>query len=76
MTMNIIKFDVPTFLRVIELARNEVKNDSDLQELVESVVHHSSNKVLTMDHYDDIVKHFKNHGTVDELAQIRKLGGF
>jgi hypothetical protein len=76
MTMNIIKFDVPTFLRIIELARTDVKNDADLQGLVESVVHHSNGKVMTMEDYDQVVKHYKNHGAVDELAQMRKLGGF
>lgn len=32
--------------------------------------------VVTMDHYKTIVNYMKTQGTTDELAQIRKLGGF
>ena len=74
--MDIIKINVPTFLRLIELAREEVKNDTDLHNLSEAVSRISQKQVVTMDHYNEIVSYMKSQGTTDELAQIRKLGGF
>ena len=32
--MDIIKVDVPTFLRLLELAREDVKQDADLHDIV------------------------------------------
>lgn len=74
--MDTIKINVPTFIRLIELAREEVKNDADLHDLAEIVTKISREEVVTMDHYKTIVKYMKTRGTTDELAQIRKLGGF
>lgn len=74
--MDIIKINVPTFIRLIELARENVKNDADLHDMAEIVVKLSETGVVTMDHYNDIVKYMKTQGNTDELAQIRKLGGF
>jgi ferritin len=73
--MDIIKINVPAFIRLIELAREEVKNDADLHDLAEIVTKISQEEVVTMDHYQTIVKYMKTQGTTDELAQIRKLGG-
>jgi hypothetical protein len=72
--MDIIKLDVPTFLRLVELAREEVKNDTDLHDLAEIVTRISQKEVVTMKHYKEIIDFMKTQGT-DELAQIRKLGG-
>jgi hypothetical protein len=72
--MDIIKLDVPTFLRLVELAREEVKNDTDLHDLAEIVTRISQKEVVTMKHYREIIDFMKTQGT-DELAQIRKLGG-
>jgi len=76
MTMDIIKLDVPTFLRLIELARESVKNDADLHDMAEIVTKISRDEVVTMKHYKTIVNFMKTQGTTDELDQIRKLGGF
>jgi hypothetical protein len=73
--MDTIKINVPAFIRLIELAREEVKNDADLHDLAEIVTKISQQEVVTMDHYQTIVKYMKSQGTTDELAQIRKLGG-
>jgi ferritin len=73
--MDTIKINVPAFIRLIELAREEVKNDADLHDLAEIVTKISQEEVVTMDHYQTIVKYMKTQGTTDELAQIRKLGG-
>jgi hypothetical protein len=75
--MDTIKINVPAFIRLIELAREEVKNDADLHDMAEIVVKLSQKDgVVTMDHYNTIVKYMKTQGTEDELDQIRKLGGF
>lgn len=74
--MDTIKINVPAFIRLIELAREEVKNDADLHDMAEIVTKISnSDGVVTMDHYKTIVKYMKTRGTEDELEQIRKLGG-
>jgi ferritin len=73
--MDTIKINVPAFIRLIELAREEVKNDADLHDLAEIVTKISQEEVVTMDHYQTIVNYMKTQGTTDELAQIRKLGG-
>lgn len=75
--MDTIKINVPAFIRLIELAREEVKNDADLHDMAEIVVKLSQKEgVVTMDHYNTIVRYMKTQGTEDELDQIRKLGGF
>ena len=75
--MDTIKINVPTFIRLIELARESVKNDADLHDMAEIVVKLSQKEgVVTMDHYNAIVRYMKTQGTDDELDQIRRLGGF
>lgn len=73
--MDIIKVDVPLFLRLLELAREDIKNDMDLHDVTEIVTKLSRNKVLTMKDYDAIVEFMKRQGQEDELDTIRRLGG-
>ena len=73
--MDIIKVDVPLFLRLLELAREDIKNDMDLHDVTEIVTKLSRNKVLTMKDYDTIVEFMKRQGQEDELDTIRRLGG-
>lgn len=73
--MDIIRIDVPTFLRLIELAREDIKNDPDLHDMTEIVTKISKDEVVTMKHYNSIVKFIKTQGRTDELDQIKKLGG-
>ena len=72
--MDIIKIDVPTFIRLIELAREDIKTDPDLHEMAEIVARISENEVVRMKHYKDIVNFIKTGGS-DELDQIKRLGG-
>ncbi len=74
--MDTIRIDVPTFLRLIELAREDIKNDPDLHDMAEIVAKISQDEIVTMKHYKDIVNFIKTQGETDELAQIRRLGGF
>lgn len=73
--MDIIRIDVPTFLRLIELAREDIKNDPDLHDMAEIVTKISKDEVVTMKHYKTVVNFMKTQGNTDELDQIRKLGG-
>jgi len=73
--MDIIKVDVPTFLRLLELAREEVKQDTDLHDVAEKVAEISRDHVVTMADYNNIIEFMKRQGSEDELDRIRTLGG-
>lgn len=79
--MDIVKLDVPLFIRLLELAREDVKQDADLHDVAEALIVLSQEGVATMADYDSIVAFMKTQGgnapeeSVDELARIRQLGG-
>lgn len=73
--MDIVKVDVPTFLRLLELAREDVKQDADLHDVAQKVVELSKDRVVTMADYNEIVSFMKKQGSEDELDTIRRLGG-
>lgn len=80
--MDVIKINVPTFLRLLELVREDVKNDPDLHDITEIVTHLSQEDVITMKDYDSIVSYMKRIGRDDEdggygseLDDIKRLGG-
>ena len=74
---DVVKLDVPLFIRLLELAREDVKEDADLHDLAEAVIKLSQEGVATMADYDAIVDFMKQQGSRDsqELDRIRKLGG-
>jgi len=73
--MDIIKTDVPVFLRLLELAREDVKQDTDLHDIAQKLIEISQDHVVTMADYNDIVGFMKKQGSTDELDRIRTLGG-
>lgn len=83
--MDIVKLDVPTFIRLLELAREDVKQDADLHDVAEKVIEISKERPVTMADYDEIVGFMKAQGepaaeesvkdSVDELDRIKQLGG-
>ncbi len=73
--IDVIKIDVPTFLRLVELAREDVKADPDLHDMTQKIVAISQERVVTMDDYDEIVRFMKKQGSDEEINRIRKLGG-
>ena len=73
--IDVIKIDVPTFLRLLELSREDVKDDPDLHDIAQKVVAISQERVVTMDDYDEIVGFMKRQGSDEELDRIKKLGG-
>ena len=73
---DIVKLDVPLFIRLLELAREDVKEDADLHDVAEAVIKLSQEGVATMADYDSIVAFMKKQGGDNaELDRIRKLGG-
>ena len=79
--IDVIKLDVPVFLRLLELAKEEVKNDMDLHDIAEIAAKMSQDRVITMDDYDSIVGFMTAQGndeienSEDELDTIKRLGG-
>jgi len=49
-----ITFDIPLMIRVLELAREDIKSDMDLHRVVERLIDIRNKGVLTMDDYDFI----------------------
>lgn len=72
--IDVIKIDVPTFLRLLELAREDVKADPDLHDITQKVVAISQERVVTMNDYNEIIGFMKKQGD-EEISRIRKLGG-
>lgn len=75
---DVIRINVPTFLRILELAREEIKDDVDLHDITEIVTKLSEKKVITMDDYKKITSYMKrtgNDSTDSELERIKRLGG-
>jgi len=75
MTMDIIKLDVPLFIRLLELAREEIKDDADIHDVAEIVIKLSQQGVVGMEQYNEIVSFMSKQGDDSELARIRKLSG-
>lgn len=82
--MDIVKLDVPLFIRLLELAREDVKQDADLHDIAEAVIKLSQDGPVTMADYDAIVAFMKGQGepapekpaeSFDELNRIKRLGG-
>ena len=85
--MDVVKINVPTFIRLLELVREEIKNDPDLHDIAEIVTLLSQDGVITMRDYDSIVRYMETVGHDipddeqghedhdDELDDIKRLGG-
>jgi hypothetical protein len=61
--MDIVQLDVPLFIRLLELAREDVKQDADLHDVAEAVIQLSQDDPATMADYDKIVVFMKQQGT-------------
>lgn len=72
---DVIKIDVPTFIRFLELSREEIKDDASLHIITEKIVEISKTKVVTMDDYEDIIFDIDHSEKEQQLKEIRKLSG-
>lgn len=76
-----VTMDIPLFVRMLELAREDIKSDEELHQVVERVLAIKNEGVLTMDDYPDIVGTPKLPEPVvpasadAELDHLRKLAG-
>lgn len=73
--MDIVRMDVPLFIRLLELAREDIKNDADLHDIGEIVARASKHRTLTMAQYDMIVGFMKKQGNDDDVKDIKRLSG-
>jgi hypothetical protein len=70
-----ITFDIPLLTRILEFAREDIKDDVQLHDLITNVLKLKDQGTLNMDHYDSIVN-FKQKDQNDiELESILKLAG-
>lgn len=72
---DIIKINVPAFLRVIEMVREDVKDDVPLHYLTEILIRLSQDSVVTMDDYKNIEQYTFKGNQENELDKIKRLGG-
>ncbi len=81
---DIVHLDVPLFIRLLELAREDVKQDADLHDIAQKVIELSKDGPIDMSDYDNIVGFMKKQGEepelktdeqTDELDRIKQLGG-
>jgi hypothetical protein len=59
---DVVKLDVPLFIRLLELAREDVKQDADLHDVAEAVIRLSQEGIATMADYDSIVGFMQKQG--------------
>jgi hypothetical protein len=70
--MDIIKLDVPLFIRLLELAREDVKQDADLHDVAEAVTRLSAHGPASMEDYDKIVQFMQKQGSKSQSVDEAK----
>lgn len=73
--MDNISIDISTFLRLLELAKEEVKDDKELHFIADIVSQISNEKQVTMDDYDKIYEYSIQKSKEEDLDRIKKLSG-
>lgn len=64
--MDIVQLDVPLFIRLLELAREDVKQDADLHDIAEAITKLSQRGPATMADYNKIVSFMQKQGQQSE----------
>lgn len=59
---DIVQLDVPLFIRLLELAREEIKGDADIHDLAQRATELSKNGPIDMAQYDELVSFMKKQG--------------
>jgi hypothetical protein len=72
---DIIKVNVPAFLRIIEMVREDINDDVPLHYLTEIMTRLSQDSVVTMKDYENIEQYTFKDSKKDELDDIKRLGG-
>lgn len=71
-SVDVISMDVPFLTRILELAREDIKSDVELHQIITKIIELKNQGPLTMDHYDNIVSQKEPN---PELESIKKLAG-
>ena len=79
--MDIVQLDVPLFIRLLELAREDIKQDADLHDVAEAVIAMSKRGPLTMADYDTVVSFMNKQGkpaeqeggVQDDIRRFRQI---
>jgi hypothetical protein len=72
---DVIRLNVAVFLRLMELAHEDIKDDVSLHFVTEIVTRISQDRVVTMDDYENILAYMNKNKKSDELDTIKRLGG-
>jgi len=76
-----VTLDIPLLIRILELVREDIKDDASLHRVVERMLDLKNKGPLTMDHYDYIAGKVESNkpeaipAREPELEDIRKLAG-
>lgn len=74
---DVIRLDIPLFIRLLEYAREDAKTDVDLHNVSERVINlSSSGETLTMDDYDSIVPHTSTQEAVKQRLDPKCWKGY
>jgi len=69
-----IVVDIPLFIRLLEYAREDAKDDMDLHKVTENILSLSKEgNILTMDNYDSIVDNTSQPQELKEVKRLQKL---
>lgn len=71
-SVDTITMDIPLLTRILELAREDVKDDAQLHELLTKIIDIKNRGTLTMNDYEEIIGNSERN---DELDSIKKLAG-
>ena len=69
-----VSFDVPLLIRLLELAREDIKSDVELHYVVERILSLKNKGVLTMDDYNTIASREKENSN-SGVKDIQRLAG-
>jgi hypothetical protein len=69
-----VTLDVPLLTRLLELAREDIKSDAELHNVLTRILTLKNQGTLGMNHYDEILGKSADKDSA-ELESIRKLAG-
>ena len=77
---DIVQLDVPLFIRLLELSREDIKQDADIHDVAQAVIAMSANGPVTMADYDKIVGFMNKQGdpaeeefAPDDIRRFRQI---
>jgi hypothetical protein len=77
---DIVQLDVPLFIRLLELSREDIKQDADIHDVAEIVIKMSQEGPVTMADYDKIISFMQGQGkpaeeefAPDDIRRFRQI---